>query len=269
MAARAMWKARLVLGDEEVPVKLYAGVEDRQVRFNLLHRGDRVRVEQRMVHPDTGDEVPPEERQKGLEVERGVYVVLGEDELSSLEPEASREIRVTRFVPPETLDHRWYDRPYFLGPDGDLETYFALAAALESQGREGVARWVMRNKSYIGALRSDGRALRLVTLRHSGEVIDASELPTPAGRDLSKREIEMAENLVEALAAPFDPEAYRDDYREAVRQLVEAKVRGEDVPVAEAPEEPATADEDDLEALLAASLGEKGRSGKRKAARRA
>lgn len=270
MPVRAMWKARLVLGDaDEVPVKLYAGVEDRQVRFNLLAPDDRVRVEQRMVHPDTGDEVPREERRKGLEVERGVYVVLDDDELAALEPEASREIHLTRFVPPETIDHRWYDRPYFLGPDGDPESYFALAAALEDEGREGVARWVMRNKAYVGALRSDGRALRLVTLRHAGEVIDAAELPTPEGRDLTERETEMAENLVDALTAPFDPDEYRDEYREAVRDLVEAKVRGEDVPAAEGPTEPAADDEDDLEKLLAASLGQKSGKAKRKGARRA
>jgi DNA end-binding protein Ku len=267
MAARAMWKARLVLGSadgdgDEVPVKLYAGVEDRQVHFNLLAPDDHVRVEQRMVHPDTGEEVPREERQKGLEVERGVYVVLDADELDSLTPEPSREIRLTRFVPPEAIDHRWYDRPYFLGPDGDPESYFALVAALEAEDREGVAHWVMRGKAHVGALRSDGRALRLVTLRHAGEVIDAAELPTPEGRDFSERETEMAENLVDALAAPFDPDEYRDDYRQAVRGLVEAKVRGDEAPTAAAPAAPSTSDDDDLEKLLAASLGKGGKRGK-------
>src|SRR5687767_5340058 len=119
MATRAIWKGILMLGDEQVPVKLYSAVQERGVRFHLLHARDGARVRQRMAHPRTGKTVEPQEIRRGMEVSRGRFVVLEEAELESIDPESSRDIVVTRFVPPAELDHRWYERPYYLGPDGE------------------------------------------------------------------------------------------------------------------------------------------------------
>ena len=264
MAARAMWKAVVRFEELELPVKLYAGVEDQKVHFHLLHRDDGARLKQRMVHPETDEPVERDEIVKGYEVEPGLYVMLGDEELAALEPEASRTIEVTRFVEPAEINHQWYDRPYFLGPDGADDDYFAFAAALEAEGREGVARWVMRKKEYRGALRAEDGYLRLMTLRHAGEVIQAAELPAPEGRDLNDREVEMAHQLVEALAAPFELAGYADRYREEVRELIETKARGGTVePAPEAP--PEETETEDLEDLLAASLGRGGKGAGRPA----
>ncbi len=250
--ARAIWKGVVGFGDVAVPVKLYAAVEDRKVHFRLLHERDRVPVKQRMVNPATGNVVPYEQMRRGFETDDGAFVVLDEADLAELEPEPSRAIDVTRFVPPSEIDHRWYDRPYFLGPDGDDGAYFALAAALRKEDREGVARWVMRKKEYVGALRTEGDYLMLITLRHAGEVVAASSLPKPKGRAPAKGELAMARQLVGLLEDDFDPTGFHDEYRERVLALIEAKASGRAVPLRRPPEKEAAPES--LEDVLRASV---------------
>lgn len=250
MAARAIWKGVIRLGDAPVPVKLYSAVEDRSIHFRLLHESDLVPVEQRMIHPGTGEPVPYGETRRGVETERGM-VVLDDDELESIEPEGSRDIEILRFVPDESLDHRWYLRPYWLGPDESAGAYASLVRALEGRGLEGVARWTMRNRQYHGALRVREGRLLLVTLRHAGEVVPVEALETPAGREASGPEAEMAERLVEALTGEWDPDAWRDEYRARVLELVDAKASGQVVEFEPVRRE---APEGSLEEALAASL---------------
>jgi DNA end-binding protein Ku len=179
-----------------------------------------------MVNSETGKEVPSDEIQKGYEVEPGTFVMLSEEELEELKPEASRQIEVTRFVPAEHFDSQLYDRPYYLAPDGDEKAYFALAEAMTNQGREGFARWVMRAKPYIGALRAQDEYLTLVTLRHPEEVVAAEDLPAPGGRALDKKELNMAKQLVALLESRFDPSEFRDEYRERLMKFIETKAKG-------------------------------------------
>jgi DNA end-binding protein Ku len=226
MAARAIWKGELKLNSTKVPVKLYAAVKDQTVRFHILDEDSKTRVKQHMINPDSGDEVTNEEIQKGFEVEPGTFVILAQKELESLEPKASREIEVERFLPPAAIPPEFYDRPYYLGPDGDAANYFALAEALRNQEKEGLARWVMRKQPYVGALRAEGDYLVLFTLRHPEEVLSAKDLPKPAGRAADKRELAMAKQLVEMLKGEFDPKDYQDEYRERVMEFVEKKAKG-------------------------------------------
>jgi len=226
MAARAIWKGELKLATTKMPVKLYSAVTDRSVRFHILDDKHLMRVKQHMVHPDTGEEVSNEEIQKGFEVEPGKFVIITEEDLKSLEPEPSREIEVMEFVPPEKISQQWYERPYYLGPDGDEKAYFAFAEAIENRGREGIAHWVMRNKSYVGALRAQDGYLVLVTLRNANEVISASDLPKLVGREPSKKELEMAKHLVSLLEGDFNPADYKDEYRERVKEFIARKAKG-------------------------------------------
>ena len=251
MAARAMWKADLTIGKQHIPVKLYAGVQDKSIHFHLLHDKDEARVEQRLVDPETDEPVPNEELRKGYETQPGTFVILEPAELAGLQPEASRAVEVTRFVPTGAIHHQWYERPYWLGPDGDTEAYFALAEALRTSEREGVARWVMRKRPYVGALRLEGDHLMLVALRHAGEVVLPSELSVPGGKDLDAKEKKLAEQLVDALADHFEPEAYHDTYRQRVEELVEAKAKGKKPKLHRPKTKKAT---DSLERALAASL---------------
>lgn len=227
--ARAMWKAVIRFGTVEVPVKLYSAVQDRSVHFRLLSEETLAPVKQRMVNPVTGRVVPYDRIRRGYEIEEGVFVVLDEDELQEVRPEKSRDIEVTRFLDPEVITHEWYDRPYHLGPDEDAEAYFTLTRALEKQKKEGLARWTMRNKAYVGALRVEEGHLMLITLRHAEEVVPASALEPPGGREPDARELRMAEQLVATLEGPFEPERYTDEYRDRVLELVQAKAEGKTV----------------------------------------
>lgn len=239
MAARAIWKAVLRIDDFDLPVKLYSGVEDRGVRFHLLHDQDLVRVQQRLVDAETGKPVASEAVQKGYEVERGLFVLLDAEELGALQPKASRDVSIIRFVEPAAIPHPYYARPYYLGPDGRDEDYFAFARALGDSGQTGIARWVMRGKSYCGALQSTDGYLVLVTLRFAEEVIPSSELPAPQGRELDRKEQALAGQLVAALEEDFQVEEFRDEYRDRVMELIEAKRQGKTVQVQARPRKPA------------------------------
>lgn len=226
---RAIWKGSITFDDVHVPVKLYSAIEDRSVHFRLLHADDQTPVKQQMVDQRTGKTVPPEEQQRGIEMEDGVFVVIGPDDLASIEPDPSRDIDVQCFLDADAIDEPWFDRPYWVGPDGSEKEYAALVEALASTDTVGLARWTMRKRSYVGALRPHGDHLMLVTLHHAGEVIPVSALPKPKGREPSTAELKLAQQLVDALADDFDASAYEDEYRTAVLELVEAKAEGKTV----------------------------------------
>lgn len=226
MAARAMWKGQLKIGSTKVPVKLYSAVQDRTVRFNILDDRHKMRVKQHMIDPDSGEEIPNEEIQKGYEIEPGRFVILTASDLEMLQPPASRDIEIEEFVDQDEISQQWFERPYYLGPDDGAKEYFALAEALKNQEKEGVAHWVMRNKYYSGVLRSIDDYLYLFTLRDAKEVISADDLPKPAGAAPTQKELAMAKQLVEMLRGDFNAADYKDEYRERVEKFIEQKAKG-------------------------------------------
>ncbi len=225
--ARAMWKGDITIGRTRVPVKMYAAVEDQGVHFRLLHKTDKQPLKQHMVNPETDEVVESAEVKKGYVDEGGIVVMLDEEELDALKPEPSRDIEITRFVPRTAISHGWYDRPYWLGPEEKgKSSYFALAEALAAEEREGIARWVMRGKEYVGALVPEGDYLMLITLRRAGEVIESKDLPRPAGRALDKKEVALAQQLVGALEGEWNPEEFEDEYRERLKDFIKVKQKG-------------------------------------------
>lgn len=254
MVARAIWKGRIGFDGLEVPVKLYSAVEDRSVHFHLLHDEDHVRVKQRMVNPETDETVEYDAANRGYEIEPGTFVVFSDEEIDDLKPDSSREIEVLGFVESGVLGHRWFDRPYWLGPDGKKGAYFALAEALSKEDAMAVVRWVMRDRHYVGVVMPRSEYLAVTTLRHAGEIIPPDEFEPPAGRDLSKNELELAGKLVSTLEADFDPDEFRDEYRRRLLELIEALRDGGTVD-AETVDRPARP-EDSLENALRKSLGE-------------
>lgn len=255
MAARAMWKAELDLPELRVPVKMYAAIQDRAVRFRLLHAADNAPVKQQMVDPQSGEPVPSERIRRGIEVERDTFVVLTPDEHAALGPKASRAITIDRVVDSSKVEERWYDRPYYLGPDERAdERYFALAAALAERDWVGIAHWAMRKQSYVGALHASHGYLMLETLRHSDEIVAIGAVHPPANRAPDPRELALAEQLIDALYEErFDPSDYRDEYRDKLLALIEAKSEGTLVRLPKAAPR-APSDASDLLKQLRASL---------------
>jgi DNA end-binding protein Ku len=229
MAARAIWKGELQIGKQPVGVKLYSAVEDRSVHFRLLHEKDRAPVEQHIVRKDTGKDVSKEEMRKAFAVNQSSAVILQPDELEKLVPPESREIHLCRFVAPDVLGDQWFERPYYLGPDGDDDDYFALAEALERQEVIGIARWVMRKKRYLGALSSVGGYLIMTTLRRADQVLSFSNVRPEKASLPQAHELKLAEQLVSSIEADFNPEQWQNEYRERLCKLIAAKARGEKV----------------------------------------
>lgn len=252
MAARAMWKGSIRIGRTELPVKLFSAVQDQSVHFRLLHKTDKEPLKQHMVNPETGDVVESKEVKRGFVDDGGIIVMLDEEELDELEPEGSRDIEITRFVPRTALSHGWYDRPYWLAPDESKANYYALSDALENQERIGIARWVMRKKQYVGALVPEAGYLMLITLRHAGEVVEANELPAPEGRALDKKETALAEQLIAALEGEWQPEEFKDEYRDRLLDFIKAKAKGRAPKVRKL--RPKRESKKDLAEILAASL---------------
>jgi DNA end-binding protein Ku len=227
VSARAIWQGTLKIAKHEIAVKFYSAVVDRQTHFHLLHKKDRARVQQHMVDTETGETVPPSEVRKAFEAEPGLYVEVSHEEIERTVPKPAREVKVSRCVPTDAIDLQLFDRPYFLGPDeGSSAAYFALAHALERKKATGIAAWIMRKHSYIGALIHQHGYLMMITLRHADEVIPVSQLEPPEGRALEPKEKELAGQLVETLSGQFDPSAYHDDYQERIRELIDAKRSG-------------------------------------------
>jgi DNA end-binding protein Ku len=226
MGVRALWKGVIHLGDNEIPVKLYSSVQDKDVHFRLLHENDRVPVQQVMLDPETGTAVSKEEILRGYMTERGDIVILNEDELDQVKPDASRDIEIRYFLPRASIEHKWYRRPYYIGPDGDDESYLAFMTALKNTDTEVLVRWVMRNIEYFGSLRIHQNYPVLMALRYAEEVISISGLKRSDTRDIDENEQRMAEQLISAMEGEFDPLHYRDEYREKILQLIETKARG-------------------------------------------
>jgi DNA end-binding protein Ku len=204
-----------------------------------------------MVDPATEEPVPNEAVKKAVAVDRGVYVVLTDEEQTALAPKPSRLISVEQVVPATALDERWFDRPYYLGPDGDDEGYFALAEALDKRGAVGIAQWVLRNKRYVGALHASGGYVLLDTLRYAQEIVEVGTVRADASRAPDKREIALAEQLIGALEDRFDASEFRDEYQEQLKGLLAAKAAGK---VVRFPKAPKRAQQDSLVASLQASL---------------
>jgi DNA end-binding protein Ku len=259
MTARAIWKGNLVLGKQEVPVKMYSAVQDQAVHFHLLHDKDLTKVEQRIVRKDNGREVPKEAQRKAFPLDDHRAVILDPEELDQLEPETDRTIQLLRFVPRDALGDQWFDRPYYLGPDekGDAD-YFALAGALGARDRIGIARWVMRDKTYLGALSVEEGYLRMTTLRRAEQVLAVPALRPDKARTPSDAEVKLAEQLVESITGEFEPEEWQNEYRQRLHKLIEAKAKGTKLRLVTPKPKEATSDlAASLRASLAASKGKK------------
>lgn len=250
---RAIWSGAISFGLINIPVKLYSGVSQRTVRFNQLDPTNMARIRNQKVNAETGEPVDTSELVRGFEVSKGNYVVVTDDELAALQPRATHTIDLEEFVELDEVDPVYFDGAFHVAPGpGAAKPYALLVEALEESGRVAVARFVMRSKQYVALMRPvDGR-LMLSMMVYADELNPASDIPEFDDLDsveLTDREREMAEQLIESLAGEFDPERYHDSYREELMDLINAKASGA-TPALDGPEAPA----DDVVVDLMAAL---------------
>jgi DNA end-binding protein Ku len=254
--ARAIWSGAISFGLVNVPVKLYSATSPKTVRFNQISGKTGARIKQKRVDASTGEEVGFEDIVKGYELGPDRYVVIDPAELDALDPKATRTIDIEEFVDLEQIDPIYYDSSYYLAPSaGGAKAYRLLLEAMRDAGKVAIGRVVLRSKQQLCALRASGGVLTLSTMLFGDEIVSPDsldELDTAAGAEASERELAMARQLIESLSSPFDPARHRDEYRERVLALIEAKASGEQL--ASAPLEEAPAPAPDLMAALEASL---------------
>lgn len=256
--ARAIWSGSISFGLLNVPVKLYSAVARRGISLREIRGSDSARIRHRRVAEGTDEEVPYDEITKAFEISKDRYVPLSKDELASLDPERSRAIEVQDFVEIAEIDPIYFDSPYYLGPaEGAEKAYSLLAQAMEESGKVAIARFVFRSKERLAAIRPGDGVLTLTTMRFGDEVVPPSELddvlPSEKAK-VAKREVQMAEQLIDSLTTSFDPSAYRDEYREQLLAMIERKAAGEEIVTAPEGEEREATKAPDLMAALEQSI---------------
>ena len=228
---RAIWSGAISFGLVNIPIKLYAAVSRKSVSFNQLDARTGARIKYKKVSAADGDEVPAEQIIKGYELSSGAYVTVGDDEMAALDPDASRTIDIEEFVDLADIDPLFYDSAYLVAPDkATLKPYALLCRAMEESGKVGVARFVMRSKQYLCAVRPKDGALVLSTMVYADEVNDPAEIPEIADLediDLTEKELDMARQLIASLDADFDADKFEDTYRNRVLDLIERKASGD------------------------------------------
>ena len=256
--ARAIWSGSISFGLLNVPVKLYSAVSRKNVSFRELRESDGSRIRHKRVAEADGEEVPYEDIVKGYEVSPEQYVVVTREELEDIDPKKTRAIEIQDFVDLDEIDPIYFDHPYYLGPDkGAEKAYALLVKAMSDAKKVAVARFVLRNRENLAAIRPAQNILTMATMRFADEVVAPDELGEDVipqdGRKLDKREVEMAKQLIDSLTADFDPSKYRDEYREELLSLIDRKAQGKAV-VESVSEEPKPTKAPDLMAALEESL---------------
>ncbi len=253
---RPIWNGAITFGLVNVPIKLYSTVRKKSVRFNQLRKSDGCRIQQKKICATDGAEVTSQEIVKGYEVSPEHYVVVSDAELAALSPKASRHIDIQDFVNLAEIDPIYYVQSYYLVPDkGASKAYFLLLTAMKKSNKVAIAKFVLRNKEYLSAIRPAGNVLSLSTMFFADEVIPQAELEglSEFEAEPGDRELKIAIQLVESLSNAFEPEKYKDEYRAKVLELIEDKAEGQTV-VAEKTPEDQKGKVIDLMAALEASL---------------
>ena len=275
--ARPIWTGNLSFGLLNVPVALMSGTRSNDLSFRMLDSRDRKPIRFERVNADTGEEVPWKEIVKAFEYDKGSYVVIDKADIAAASPETHESVEIEAFVDADAIDIRYFEKPYVLVPGKKAEKgYVLLRETLRKAGKIGVARVVIRTREYLSAVMPLGDALVLMMMRYPQELVDPSEYKLPEGNTgdyrISPKELEMATQLVDSMAAEWSPDDYHDEFRERLAEIIRKRIKdkGATTQVLEEPEasEDATTNVVDFVALLQKSLGEKTRTPAKKAAKK-
>jgi DNA end-binding protein Ku len=228
--ARPIWNGTISFGLLQVPVQLMPGERSVDLHFRMLDGRTKTPIRYERVNSETGEEVPWKEVVKAFEYVKGSYAVIDEKELKAAAPEATETVDIEAFVDADSVDLRYFEKPYYLVPGKRAEKgYVLLRETLKKTGKVGIAKLVIRTRQYLAMLKPHEDALILILLRFPQELVDADEFNLPAGKAashrVSARELDMAAQLVESMSVPWRPDDYKDDFRQRLRQMVEQQVK--------------------------------------------
>jgi DNA end-binding protein Ku len=249
---RPIWKGAITFGLISIPVRLYSAVQEKSLKFHLMHEEDGGRIKYQRVCAKCGKEVSWDDIIKGYEYSKDRYVTFSDDELDAMDVDSIKAIDVVSFVPLEQIDPIYFNKTYYVAPEAaGLKAYRLLADALEAEGQVGVAKVALRDKEHLATVRLKDDVFVLETMHWPDEIRE------PEFEELEKRvkvqdsEVKMARQLIQQLSDEFKPEEFADEYRTKLEELVEKKVEGEEITFAPAPEEEPTKVVDLMEALKA------------------
>lgn len=271
MAARVIWKGSISFGLVHIPVALYSGEQRDELNLSMLDRRDASPVGYKRINKNTGKEVPWEHVVKGYEYDKGEFVLLEQEDFEKANVEATQTVEIFGFVERGEIPFTYYSRPYYTEPINKGEKVYALLReALKTSGKIGIAKVVLRQREHLAALAAEGDMLVLEILRFHYELRDPAQFSVPGGElsdlGISKKELDMAQRLVDDMSAEWTPEQYEDEYRQDLLALIEEKLNEGTVKAAGGgkPAQPKSAEVIDLMALLKRSVEEQGKDGRGK-----
>ena len=233
--ARAIWSGSISFGLVNIPIKLTGATSDKAIHFNQLHEQDGARIRYKKFCAKDETEVPNEDIVKGYEIAQGQYVTFTDEELEAADPKGARTVEIQDFVELAQIDPTFFDNPYYLVPDKNAhKAYALLLAALDKSGKVGIARMVMREKEYLVAIRALQGVLMMQTMRFNEEVIPPSSLVDEVKAEdnpVDKKQLQLAESIIDSLTSDFDPEKYENTYRKKLMELIEQKAAGKKIVV--------------------------------------
>ena len=267
---RAIWKGSISFGLVNIPIALYPATKREDLSFRLLRKTDLSPVNYKRVAEKDGKEVPWDQIVKGYEYEKGKYVVLKEEDFQRVDLEATQTVDIQDFVDQDEIDPIFFYKPYYLEPQkGGDKAYALLRDSLEEKKKVGIAKVVIKTRQYLAGVKPEDGALVLELLHFADELADTSKLHIPKKVDVGKRELNMAAALVESMSSKWNPEKYKDDYREALMEVIEEKVEAGGKEIEEKPKKaPKPTKVIDLVKVLQQSLEQTGKA-KTKSSRRA
>jgi DNA end-binding protein Ku len=256
---RAVWKGSISFGLVNIPIELYSAVRDHRPKFRLLHAKDESPVQYERICQSEGKSIAWDDLVKGYEYEKGHFVVLTKDDFKTAAVEKTKTIDILDFVDPNEIDERYFETPYYLQPGkGADRAYALLREAMKDTGKVGIAKIILRDAQHLASVEAHGDAIVLTMMRFADELADLADFRFPKAADTRPAELKMAQQLIENLAAEWNPEKYTDEYRDNLLKVIRAKLKGRKAKLTER-ETPRQAEVVDLMARLQASLEGKGR----------
>jgi len=222
---RAIWKGSISFGLVNIPIALYPATRKEELKFRLLRKTDLSPVNYKRVAEKDGREVPWDQIVKGYEYEKGKYVVLKDEDFQRVDLEATQTVDIQDFVDLDEIDPMFFYKPYYLEPQkGGDKAYALLRDSLKDNNKVGIAKVVIKTRQYLAGVKPEDGALVLELMHFADELADPSKLHVPTKVEAGKREITMAKALIDSMSSKWNPEKYRDDYREALMEVIEEKV---------------------------------------------